>query len=77
MQVAHAGRFGIVGIVGEHVEQGPPEDLLPPRHGGAQVGVADRDDREIRSEHEIESGRGLEQRSEVRLRHAWPLRRVL
>jgi len=65
-QGVHARRLGVGGIVGENVEDSPADDLVPLRHRGAQVGVADGDDREVGREDEEVLRRGLEQAPEVR-----------
>ncbi len=65
LEIAGAGGGGIVGIVGEHVEESAPDDLVAPRHRRAQVRVAHRDDDEVGRQHQIESGRGFEQQAVI------------
>lgn len=66
-QVPGPGRLRVPRVVREHLEQPSPEDRRPLRHGRAQVGVADRDDREVGGQHEIEARDRLEQESEISL----------
>ncbi len=65
-QIAHAGRARILGVVWKGLEDPPAEQILAPRHGRAEVGIACRDDHEIRPQHQVESRRRLEQRAEIR-----------
>ena len=45
-----------------------PQDLIAHSHRGAEVGVADRDDRKIRCEDEIEPRGGFEKHPKIRRR---------
>ena len=64
-QIPDAGRVGVVGVVGEDVEEVAPDDLVADRHRRAQVGVARGDNRQVRREDEIEARRRVEQQPEV------------
>jgi hypothetical protein len=64
-EVANARRLRIVGVVGEHVEELAADDVLTLRHRRVEVGVAGRNDRQVRGEDEVESWRRLEKRPEV------------
>ena len=64
-QVAHALGGGVVGVVGEDVEDAPADDCGPSGPGRLQVGVAGRDDDELRVEDEEEARGGLEEHPEV------------
>jgi hypothetical protein len=68
-EVPGPGGFGIVGIVGEHIEECPTDDVFALRHRRAQVRLAHGDDGEIGREHQVAARRRLEERLEVGLRH--------
>ena len=67
-EVAHPGRLGVIRVVREDIEDPPADDLLAPGHRRLEVGVACRDDPEVRIEDEIEARGGLEERAEINLR---------
>ena len=52
-QVADAVRGGIVGVIGERIKNWPPEQGIPVGGGCGQVGVVDRDDHQLRVQHEV------------------------
>jgi len=70
-QVARARRLRVGRVVGKHVEQATPDDGLAVGHRRAQVRVARGEDRQrgIRREHQVQTRRCLEQRSEVERYH--------
>ena len=65
-QVAFAGGLGIVGIIRKHLEKPAAENFVAPGHGGAEISVAGREDRQIGGENQITTGHGLEDPLEIR-----------
>lgn len=59
-EIAHPLGGGVVGIIGEDVEQSAPEDVLASGHRRVRVGIADRDNRKVGEEHQIQTGSCLE-----------------
>ena len=65
LEVAHPFGGGIVGVVGEYVEDEAPHDRGALGHRGREIRVAHRDDGEVGTEDEIEAGGRLEEGAEV------------
>jgi hypothetical protein len=64
-KVANA-RCGCIGrIVRKYIEESASQDLFAHRHGGAEVGIADRHDGHVRQEYETQAGGGLKEDPEV------------
>ncbi len=64
-QIGDAVGARVVRIVGKHLEHMPAEDVLAAGHRGAAIGVVHRADRERGIEHQIQTRRLGEERTEI------------
>ena len=64
-EVPGTARLGVLGVVGEHLEETVADDRFTGRHRGGQEGVARRDDPEVRIEDEVETGDLFEESLEI------------